>query len=151
MTGISSNTIAFSSSSCLAVPHSRLMRCILNSDLTRRAYCLKFFVVNLRNTVRVFGDSSTHAVPPGSWRVQLLSTFFEKPSIYKTDERGEKIQVLQTICRKPLTGNSKSCVVTVADSSIPTTPCCLASAFPRQHPVLLSSIGGCCVGNDFAV
>src|SRR5438034_11490028 len=29
--------------------------------------------------------------------------------------------------------------------------CCLASAFPRQHPVLLSSIGGCCAGNDFAV
>src|SRR5213594_929717 len=27
----------------------------------------------------------------------------------------------------------------------------LASAFPRQHPVLLSSIGGCCAGNDFAV
>src|SRR5207247_9200297 len=78
-------------------------------------------------------------------------TFFEIPSIYKTDERGEKIQVLQTICRKPLTGNSKSCVVTVADSSIPTTPCCLASAFPRQHPVLLSSIGGCCLENDFAV
>ena len=85
--------------------------------------------------------------PADSWRVKRFRRFFEKPSIYKTDERVKKYMFREQFRRIRQIFSLDSIWF-----------CCLASAvavsgngFAVQHRHFLDSIGVCRLASAFAI